>query len=705
MLSFKINQIKYNNNLILKDVVFNAFAGEITTIIGPSGSGKTSILNSLISVNNEVTTYDFDGTNIAVMDIDERQRFILENISFVSQNHEFISDLKISDHIELINEITQQSDYHKNILEELKIEDLLNKYPNELSGGEKSRVSLYLAILKNTKIIILDEPTASLDEHHTQCVLNVLNQIKNNKIIIIATHDEKVIQFSDTLYSIMNKTLVPEKNNDHILSIGSYKNEKPNKLNLNKISKILNKTKEHEKKYQKIIMFITATMIGFSSFATGFNNVYKQANIEMMNQLSSTEILIYKPSGGYADQGISHSAEGNELVDKNELEQIKNIPHVDEVRSRVDIEMSNPFVLMVEDRNPKTRKKTYLLVLENQKKNIDKSMSLNDAPSLNSYYSDKDYSKEILKDFHKDNGIYLSRNLAEYLCEDIDDLNGFDLKFDIYIPVYNSIGKVWAETNNGDTFWPNVTSCKVEQITLPIAGILKTSNMGIRNSGNYAIYVENELIMQLIEKHKPDSSRTSYLIKSEDYQFSIDEKPSEDTILREIEEDIWTPKSFSVFVDDSTQIETVSNEIAYKGFNVSNEYMNIEAINQSVDKVQGLIKMSAYVLTALVSIIYIVIKLINIRNEMEINNYLNHLGISSHNRKKVNILRYTHNTIFTCTFSMILLALFILFFNAFHYGNTSFNISMLVIVIILSLIIELLIPLMIERKMMNDKTK
>lgn len=138
MLSIKIGQIKYGNKLVLKNVELKAFSGEITTIIGPSGSGKTSILNTFISTNDSISAYDFKGIDIVHMDDDEKQKFILKHISFVSQNYDFISDLRILDHIKLIHEITQSLNDYEEIINELNIRDLLNKYPNELQ--EEKRV-------------------------------------------------------------------------------------------------------------------------------------------------------------------------------------------------------------------------------------------------------------------------------------------------------------------------------------------------------------------------------------------------------------------------------------------------------------------------------------------------------------------------------------------------------------------------------------
>ncbi len=104
---------------------------------------------------------------------------------------------------------------------------------------------------------------------------------------------------------------------------------------------------------------------------------------------------------------------------------------------------------------------------------------------------------------------------------------------------------------------------------MPIAGVLKSSSMGIKNNANFSIYVENEIIMELVDKYKPSSSRICYLIDSDDYKFSIDKKPSDKKVLREIQEEVWTPKSYSIKVInlDSKYGTLVSLEMSLLVFN------------------------------------------------------------------------------------------------------------------------------------------
>ena len=106
----------------------------------------------------------------------------------MDQTNLFIDDLHISEHLELLKKI-----YHtKSIddyLEKLEVKDTFNKYPGQLSGGEKNRISFLMCLLKSTPIIILDEPTAALDSYYTEEVKNIIVKESKEHLFIISTHD------------------------------------------------------------------------------------------------------------------------------------------------------------------------------------------------------------------------------------------------------------------------------------------------------------------------------------------------------------------------------------------------------------------------------------------------------------------------------------------------------------------------------------
>lgn len=705
MLSIKIPTIYFESNIIMENVCIEALKGNITALVGESGCGKTTIINSLIFKNNFATKYDLDDIILTALTEEEKQSIKFNRMSIVNQNCRFIEDLTVEENIFLVKSILGSNIDECIWIDKLDLNNLFSKFPNELSGGEQVRLSLLLAIIKDGDLVILDEPTSSLDEYYTDIIIEILQELKNNnKIVIVSTHDSKLFQKSDRVYHIQNKRVVLEKsksNNEDNIAFNCIKKEI---IDCNQITNILNGIKKHDRIYKKIILFITIILISFSGFITNFNNAVQIDNQNIINQTSSRELLIYKPSGGYESQGISSSSDGNDIISEDDLSKLKNIKNIEAIKPRVDISMSNPFVLMVEDRDPQMITENYNIRINlNDGNSISKQIDNVEAPTLNTYFKDKDYNKEIFRDFNvEDKGIFISKGLAEFLSEDVSVLQNATITFNMYVPIYNSVGKAWSTNENDDKYWPNLTSCKIVEKTLPISGILKSSNMGIKNTTNYAIYVSDDTMQEVLKEYVVKDSRICYLIDSENYEYSVNKKPENKEILREIKEEPWTAKSYSVFVNDVTGINQVVEEIAKLGFNVTNEYFEISAINDSLESVQNTIKITSYSMTFVVLLIYVVIKFNNKNNESKLISFLYDIGLTKKKIHDINKIRYRNNTIRVCVFSIAVMILLLLAFNFLRYGYTSFGISMFVVVISLSIVIEYLIPIIIERKMIND---
>lgn len=707
MLYFRIPNIKFTNESILKNVEFKAAKGHITTIYGASGTGKSTLLNCILHKNKFYSEYLFRNESLYNKSETDIQFFKKTYLSSVSQTPEFINDLTLIENINLIQKMSHfDSNKIDKLLTYLELNLLLNKYPNELSGGERSRASLILALTKDTEILVLDEPTSSLDIKMTHKICKLLEEIKENKYIIISTHDREVLEISDRIYLINNKTLILEYDSVQKNKISIEKDVFNTKSLTKEIAYILNNCSKHNQIYMKVIKMITALLIGFSSFFVSFNNYIEKENLHLLNELSSSELLIYKPSGGYSEQGLPHQSEGNELISKQEINQIAGLDNVKEVRPRMDLTMSNPMILMVEDRNPKTRKKTYTLTLNNGiNLYSDKSMQLTNAPVLNTYYSDINYSKEILLDFGKEKGIYISKMLAEYLC---DSKNNFEIlkdktcTFDIFVPVYNSVGKAWANTSDGHSFWPNITSCKVTQVTLPISGILKTSNMGIKNTANYAIYVDYTILFDLANQFKEESNRISYILESNSYEYSINKVPKGKSVRREVKEEVWTAKSYTILLKDATALEKTARQISEMGFTVNSEYLNIDAANNTLIEIKNLVSKVSIIIIILIVCIYIGIKYNDRKKEENIYGYLYELGLTHKEINEINLRRYIYNTMNIMLWSFASLILFMILCKILRYGYTVFDLKMIGLCTITTIIIEFIIPILLRKTINHD---
>ncbi len=204
MLETKNLRFKYDNNLELNFPDIKT-SKENLLILGASGVGKTTFLHLLSGLlkpmNGEI---DLLGTNISKLKMSEMDRFRGKNIGIVFQKPHFINSLTVKENLQLAQYISKKNDKNRiqSLLESLGIEDKANKKTQNLSQGEKQRVSIALAIVNSPKLILADEPTSSLDDLNCDKVINILkNQASKYKAkLIIITHDYRLKKhFKNTL--------------------------------------------------------------------------------------------------------------------------------------------------------------------------------------------------------------------------------------------------------------------------------------------------------------------------------------------------------------------------------------------------------------------------------------------------------------------------------------------------------------------------
>ncbi|AWE07279.1 hemin ABC transporter ATP-binding protein [Lysinibacillus sp. 2017] len=199
----------------LKNVSLTVNPGDFIAIIGPSGSGKSTLLSIagalLQPTNGEVLV---NGTDIGKMKEKELSGFRLTDVGFILQTSNLIPYLNVLDQLLLIRKMsgkvsTKDTDFAKQLLTELGLGDKLTKFPNELSGGERQRVAIARAFVNDSKIILADEPTASLDSKRAyEVVKQIRNEVKDrNKAAIMVTHDERMLEFCDKIYRMEDGVL------------------------------------------------------------------------------------------------------------------------------------------------------------------------------------------------------------------------------------------------------------------------------------------------------------------------------------------------------------------------------------------------------------------------------------------------------------------------------------------------------------------
>ena len=192
--------IKQNNTPILTNINLSVEKGEFIYFIGKTGVGKSSLLRILygdiIIKEGEAKILD---TNLIKIK-DKEIPLLRRKLGIVFQDFKLLPNITIKKNLEFVLRATEWKDSKKinsriiEVLDKVKLDHVIEKYPFELSGGEQQRVAISRALLNNPEIILADEPTGNLDPATSSEIMNLIKEINNSgTTILIATHDYDII--------------------------------------------------------------------------------------------------------------------------------------------------------------------------------------------------------------------------------------------------------------------------------------------------------------------------------------------------------------------------------------------------------------------------------------------------------------------------------------------------------------------------------
>ena len=185
----------------LENINLNVNEGEFISIMGRSGSGKTTLLN-LIGFLDTPTDgqYSFDGKDVSNITVSKLWKYRRKNIGFVFQNFALIDTNTVYENVILPLQAVsmphrQLKERAYEMLERVGMSDIKNKYPSQISGGQKQRTAIARALANDPRIILADEPTGALDTETGDAIIELFRDInQKGKTIIIVTHDDKVAE-------------------------------------------------------------------------------------------------------------------------------------------------------------------------------------------------------------------------------------------------------------------------------------------------------------------------------------------------------------------------------------------------------------------------------------------------------------------------------------------------------------------------------
>lgn len=188
-------------------ISFQIHKGEFAVVVGPSGAGKTTVLNILGGMDTLTSgTVTVDGMDIGKYNNKQLTAYRRDDIGFVFQFYNLIPNLTALENVELALQICKDPLDAEDVLREVGLDDRLNNFPAQLSGGEQQRVSIARALAKNPKLLLCDEPTGALDYNTGKSILKLLQDTCREKgmTVVLITHNSAIAPMADRVIKIKN---------------------------------------------------------------------------------------------------------------------------------------------------------------------------------------------------------------------------------------------------------------------------------------------------------------------------------------------------------------------------------------------------------------------------------------------------------------------------------------------------------------------
>lgn len=691
MIEIKNLNISFGDKVILDNASFHTFPGVLTIIRGKSGSGKSTFLKTFQFAYE--CEYIYEGQRIDELDPDSRQQFIYDHMVNVPQIPLFIEGMTIE---ELIKQLVKLGYQRNGIYEEkFGIASLKKKYPRNLSGGEKTRVAICLAIMSQPEILILDEPTAALDASYAIEMIKYLKEYaEEGHYVIVATHDQRMIEEADVLYKV-DQTLILEKENKRETSLISQ---------IPHNHKLFNLRFSH--RTFRIVMNI---LVAFTMIICAYSyNVYGHYNAsyeQKINTIASRDLTVYKEkmSNDY------YSYNGSEFpMTQSDYKKIKSVKNIESVKWRYEKEYDDVMMLGLDT---ETQLKYQEAKLTGKKCN----QTIN-LVSMQVYEDEDDYTNLTVK--HNDNkGVYISNQLLSNQDISVDSINMDDLKLKFYLPIpmYDASGITQTGIDLEGSEYVDVNTVLVDlvEVELPVRGILKEGTEISSNSynGTGSIYVPRSVVNQYRKTYHATQSKVLYGVpgaEGTDYKYYEGSLPSTYTMSdvdQVVVETPWKPGAYTVRVDSLKNIDKVTQELEKLGFNVEGVFVDNSAINKLLSNNKQVLIQFMIIVFVLLYGFYFYLKYLILKEEKQTRDFLYNLGFTTKRISKSFSLTYIKNSLILAVLGIVLLEVFIEFVIRIHIYSLIIPVTKMLILLffIAAFIIEFFIPTLIQMIMKKSK--
>lgn len=691
MIEIKNLNISFGDKVILNNASFHTSPGVLTIIKGKSGSGKSTFLKAFQFAYE--CEYIYEGQRMDELDQDSRQQFIYDHMVNVPQIPLFIEGMTIEEHIkQLVKLGYQRNDIYE---EKFGIASLKKKYPRNLSGGEKTRVAIYLAIMSQPEILILDEPTAALDASYAIEMIKYLKEYaEEGHYVIVATHDQRMIEEADVLYKV-DQTLILEKENQRETSLISQ---------IPHNHKLFNLRFSH-RTFRIVMNILVAFTMIICAYSYNIYGHYNASYEQKINTIASRDLTVYKEkmSNDY------YSYNGSEFpMTQSDYKKIKSVKNVESVKWRYEKEYDDVMMLGLDT---ETQLKYQEAKLTGKKCN----QTIN-LVSMQVYEDEDDYTNLTVK--HNDNkGVYISNQLLSNQDISVDSINMDDLKLKFYLPIpmYDASGITQTGIDLEGSEYVDVNTVLVDlvEVELPVRGILKEGTEISSNSynGTGSIYVPRSVINQYRKTYHATQSKVLYGVpgaEGTDYKYYEGSLPSTYTMSdvdQVVVETPWKPGAYTVRVDSLKNIDKVTQELEKLGFNVEGVFVDNSAINKLLSNNKQVLMQFMIIVFVLLYGFYFYLKYLILKEEKQTRDFLYNLGFTTKRISKSFSLTYIKNSLILAVLGIVLLEVFIEFVIRIHIYSLIIPVTKMLILLFFmaAFIIEFFIPTLIQMIMKKSK--
>lgn len=562
MIELKNINIKYKDRTVILNSNLCIQSGKLCLLQGESGSGKSSILE-VLALNNkrQEIDYYFNQKEIWNLKESELDDLKLHEISYVSQNCELLGNASVKEQLEFSCVINNTST--KNIpklLKQLHLTKQKNKKIKKLSGGEKQRVAIASAILKDASLYIFDEPTSMQDEKNKKNVVaQIENLVSNGKMVIVATHESEY--FKNYAGYQISKNRIEKTNCAEIEQKVNHKNKIKNAKNRSKsISKWLSRYFLFDYSVLNCSFIITSAFcisLVIALLSVGFNNVQKQET--NFAELYQSELLVVNSLKKSEDRWSPQDESYNFALAEDDIERISDINGVETVEPYLYFATfpmgymgSNPERLEI---IPKNDFKVQLIENGMVINECDLfSLYINQEYPIFPYYQHQHFEERCSQKIDiptGTHGVYISSRLAKHLG--IEKLNGQSIHMKIGVPIAEQPSLVGKEEIEG-------------RHPLPVLGEFEFVIIGIIDEnirGNYGIFNEADIFLSIEEIEEIQNEyRENNKDKIENFSQIVSKNLSDDDhIYMLCSEKDWKASAYIVNLSSKADPLTVISEI------------------------------------------------------------------------------------------------------------------------------------------------